>query len=66
LSDPHTSEEAKRHAQEVLEAAGIHGRHDDDTDEEHEMRVLAGYKAALHSESLVIYLGGAKQLSGHS
>lgn len=60
LSDPHTSEEAKRHAQEVLEAAGIYGRHDDHTDEEHETRVLAGYKAALHSKSLVIYLGGEK------
>ncbi|KIM69008.1 hypothetical protein SCLCIDRAFT_811187 [Scleroderma citrinum Foug A] len=49
ISNPHTSEEAKRHAQEVLEAAGIYGRHDDHTDEEHETRVLAGYKAALHN-----------------
>ncbi|KAH7888455.1 Conidiation protein 6-domain-containing protein [Phlebopus sp. FC_14] len=49
LSNPHTSEEAKKHAEEVLQAAGIHGRHAEATDEEHETRVLAGYKAALHN-----------------
>ncbi|KAI6038480.1 Conidiation protein 6-domain-containing protein [Pisolithus marmoratus] len=49
LSNPYTSEEAKKHAEEVLQAAGIYGRHQDATDEEHETRVLAGYKAALHN-----------------
>ncbi|KAI6135765.1 hypothetical protein EV401DRAFT_2203367 [Pisolithus croceorrhizus] len=49
LSNPYTSEEAKKHAEEVLQAAGIIGHHQDATDEEHETRVLAGYKAALHN-----------------
>ncbi|KAI6026342.1 hypothetical protein PISMIDRAFT_690488 [Pisolithus microcarpus 441] len=48
LSNPYTSEEAKKHAEEVLRAAGIVG-HQDATDEERETRVLAGYKAALHN-----------------
>ena len=59
LPDPYTSEEAKKHAEEVLEAAGIRERRDGDTDEEHETRVLAGYKAALHSMSLVTWGGNA-------
>lgn len=48
-TDPHTSTEAKAHAEEVLQAAGIHERHPDHTDVEHQTRVLAGYKASLHS-----------------
>lgn len=49
--DPYTSSDAKAHAEEVLQAAGIHERHPEHTDEEHQTRVLAGYKAALHSMS---------------
>ncbi|KAF9222659.1 hypothetical protein BS17DRAFT_175596 [Gyrodon lividus] len=49
LSNPHTSEQAKQHAEEVLQAAGIHSRHPDHSDEEHRTRVLAGYKAAIHN-----------------
>ncbi|KAI0063527.1 hypothetical protein BV25DRAFT_1915035 [Artomyces pyxidatus] len=50
LSNEHTSEEAKAHAREVLEAAGILSDSSEDTAaEEHHMRVLAGYKAALHN-----------------
>jgi hypothetical protein len=54
--DPTTSEEAKKHAREVLAAAGVDvgdessaapsAKHD-----QHETHVLAGYKATLHSES---------------
>ena len=49
FTDPHTSLEAKAHAEEVLQAAGIDERQPGHTDEEHLTRVLAGYKAALHS-----------------
>jgi hypothetical protein len=49
-ADPNVSEEAKQHAREVLEAAGIHQRLETHSDEEHQNRVLAGYKAAIHSE----------------
>lgn len=50
-SDTHTSEEAKAHAREVLEAAGYtFDKGEGVTEDEHETRVLAGYKAALHSE----------------
>lgn len=49
MTDPYTSAEAKAHAEEVLQAAGIHERHPGHTDEEHQTRVLAGYKASLHS-----------------
>ncbi|KAG1715737.1 hypothetical protein ID866_1405 [Astraeus odoratus] len=42
-------EEAKRHAEEVLEASGIYERQEGVTEEEHDTRVLAGYKAALHN-----------------
>jgi len=49
LSNPNTSPQAKQHAQEVLEAAGILERHPDHTEEQHQTRVLAGYKAALHN-----------------
>ncbi|KIK79559.1 hypothetical protein PAXRUDRAFT_16276 [Paxillus rubicundulus Ve08.2h10] len=50
LSNPNTSEQAKHHAEEVLQAAGIDSRHPDHSEEEHQTRVLAGYKAALHSK----------------
>ncbi|KAK7047685.1 hypothetical protein VNI00_006453 [Paramarasmius palmivorus] len=46
MIDPTTSDEAKAHAREVLEKAGALP---DTNDDEHEKRVLAGYKAALHS-----------------
>jgi len=53
ILDEHTSEEAKAHAREVLEAAGYSiERAQGATDEEHETHVLAGYKAALHSALL--------------
>jgi hypothetical protein len=48
--DPHVSEEAKQHAREVLEAAGIQHKLDTHSEEEHQHRVLAGYKAAIHSK----------------
>ena len=51
ISDPYTSAKAKAHAEEVLQAAGIHERHPGHTDDEHQTRVLAGYKASLHSMS---------------
>lgn len=52
ITDPLTSEGAKAHAREVLEAAGYTFERDEGVSEdEHMMRVLAGYKAALHSES---------------
>ncbi|KAI0040636.1 hypothetical protein FA95DRAFT_1647893 [Auriscalpium vulgare] len=49
LSNPNTSEHAKAHAREVLEAAGYLERPAGTSEEEHETRVLAGYKAALHN-----------------
>ncbi|KAI0082028.1 hypothetical protein K474DRAFT_1694711 [Panus rudis PR-1116 ss-1] len=50
LSNPNTSEQAKAHAREILEAAGYTvERSSDVTQDEHEKRVLAGYKAALHN-----------------
>ncbi|KAG6889946.1 hypothetical protein C0995_013473 [Termitomyces sp. Mi166 len=45
--DQNTSEDAKKHAREILSAAGIHEQ--DIDPEQHETRVLAGYKAALHN-----------------
>lgn len=51
--DARTSDEAKRHAAEVLTAAGYFvEKPDDTTDDEHQTHVIAGYKAALHSEYL--------------
>lgn len=50
FADPHVSEEAKQHAREVLEAAGIQRKLDTHSEEEHQHRVLAGYKAAIHSK----------------
>jgi hypothetical protein len=53
------SESAKEHSREILEAAGItvdhSGKPERGTEDEHETRVLAGYKAALHSASFPIY-----------
>lgn len=47
--DQNTSDDAKKHAREILNAAGIHEQ-DDPDDQQHQTRVLAGYKAALHSK----------------
>ncbi|OJT10672.1 hypothetical protein TRAPUB_12818 [Trametes pubescens] len=50
-TDPRTSEDAKKHAREILEAAGIQfDAVEDVAAAEHEKRVIAGYKAALNSE----------------
>jgi hypothetical protein len=49
-ADENTSADAKRHAKEVLSAAGYQVEKPmGSTDEEHETRVMAGYKAALAS-----------------
>jgi hypothetical protein len=48
VSDEKTSEEAKAHAREILSAAGYNEYAADE--KEHQMRVMAGYKAALTSE----------------
>lgn len=61
--DPYTSQAAKAHAEEVLQAAGIHERLPDHSEEEHQTRVLAGYKAALHSMSRTIGLASSLTLS---
>ncbi|KAG9316462.1 hypothetical protein JVU11DRAFT_2496 [Chiua virens] len=63
LSNPYTSPEAKQHAEEVLQAAGILERDPDHTDEQHQVRVIAGYKAALHSMSLVFLFAVADRFS---
>ncbi|KAI0323878.1 hypothetical protein GY45DRAFT_1399012 [Cubamyces sp. BRFM 1775] len=48
LHNPRTSEEAKRHAREILEADGYQfERPEGMTEDEHQKRVNAGYKAAL-------------------
>lgn len=53
-ADDRTSAQAKEHAREVLEAAGYTVEPGPGVSQtEHETRVLAGYKAALHSESIV-------------
>lgn len=50
-TDSRTSEDAKKHAREILEAAGVHfDAAEGVVAAEHEKRVIAGYKAALHSE----------------
>ena len=50
-ADDNTSAEAKQHAREVLTAAGYQvEKPTGSTDEEHETRVMAGYKAALTSK----------------
>ncbi|KAH9912770.1 Conidiation protein 6-domain-containing protein [Epithele typhae] len=53
LHNPHTSEEAKRHAKEILEADGYTVETPEGVSEtEHQMRVNAGYKAALHNPNV--------------
>ena len=48
----HTSPEAKKHAREILEAHGYTvERAEGVSEDDHQTRVLAGYKAALNSES---------------
>ncbi|KAK7047710.1 hypothetical protein VNI00_006481 [Paramarasmius palmivorus] len=51
LSNPNTSETAKDHAREVLDAAGVPDYTGSTEAEfsEHDTRVLAGYKAALNN-----------------
>ena len=50
ITDPRASEEAKRHAREILEADGYTVEPGPGvTQDEHQTRVLAGYKAALHN-----------------
>jgi hypothetical protein len=52
--DPYTSEQAKKHAAEILEAAGyVVEQPSGVSADEHETRVLAGYKAALSSKSVL-------------
>lgn len=51
MKNENTSPEAKAHAREILEAHGYTvERAEDVSQDEHETRVLAGYKAALNSE----------------
>ncbi len=53
-ADPNVSEEAKQHAREVLKNEGVAtGDDGDDSDDLHQTRVNAGYKAALHSTCLL-------------
>ncbi|KAI9059103.1 hypothetical protein FKP32DRAFT_1157184 [Trametes sanguinea] len=50
LHNPRTSEDAKRHAREILEADGYHGDSPEGVAaDEHHNRIIAGYKAALHN-----------------
>lgn len=52
MQNAHTSPEAKRHAREILEAHGYTvERAENVSEDEHDRRVLAGYKAALNSKS---------------
>ncbi|KAJ7158330.1 hypothetical protein C8R43DRAFT_882425 [Mycena crocata] len=44
-----TSDEAKAHAREILEAAGYTVSGGKEDTDEHQVRVLAGYKAALNN-----------------
>lgn len=56
----HASDETKEHAREILEAAGYHvEKPETSTEEEHMTRVLAGYKAAIHSKLLIFRWGSA-------
>jgi hypothetical protein len=56
ISDEATSEAAKQHAREVLEAAGYHTETPaNSTDEEHRHRIIGGYRAALNSTSWLIF-----------
>ncbi|KAI0666711.1 hypothetical protein C8Q78DRAFT_994779 [Trametes maxima] len=50
LHNPNTSEGAKQHAREILEADGYQfERPEGVTEDEHQVRVNAGYKAALNN-----------------
>ncbi|KAI0769573.1 Conidiation protein 6-domain-containing protein [Trametes elegans] len=50
LHNPRTSEEAKQHAREILEADGYQfERPEGITEDEHQKRINAGYKAALNN-----------------
>ncbi|KZT04632.1 uncharacterized protein LAESUDRAFT_657427 [Laetiporus sulphureus 93-53] len=49
LRSDRTSTEAKKHAKEVLEAAGYSVENPGVPEDEHQRRVIAGYKAALHN-----------------
>ena len=53
-ADEHTSLEAKKHAREILTQHGYPEFEEEAsrTSKEHMTRVLAGYKAALHSKFL--------------
>lgn len=52
MADPRASDEAKEHAREILSADGYQfERPEGVTEDEHQMRVNAGYKAALNSTS---------------
>lgn len=59
FTDPNVSDEAKQHARDVLETEGdkaeAQTKHSPSAShhDEHTRRVLAGYKAALHSKFLV-------------
>lgn len=64
--DENTSEAAKAHAREVLEAAGYTiERATDIPKDEHEKRVLAGYKAALHSKLNLIHFAVEYDAKNH-
>jgi len=58
FTDPNTSEKAKEHAREVLEAESeqeathVERSPHASAQEQHTKRVIAGYKAAIHSTSL--------------
>lgn len=57
--DPNTSAEAKAHAREILAADGYQeDRPEGVTEDEHQKRVNAGYKAALNSMCLRFMLYG--------
>jgi len=56
FADPNTSDKAKEHAREILEAEGEEIPHSEPSppasaQDQHTKRVLAGYKAAIHSTS---------------
>ncbi|KAI0633897.1 Conidiation protein 6-domain-containing protein [Trametes polyzona] len=59
LHNPRTSDEAKQHAREILDADGYQfERPEGVTEDEHQKRVNAGYKAALNNPRVS---EGAKQ-----
>ncbi|KAG5642099.1 hypothetical protein DXG03_003623, partial [Asterophora parasitica] len=50
LHNEKSSDDAKKHAREILSAHGYH--EDEKDDKEHQIRVMAGYKAALHNPNV--------------